>query len=563
MTQKRVVSQIVLLIFMVFLLGCGSVMKMTGKIAARLMTQKTADLSNGAVTVMFIRNMYPPETKTVDFDYIDPSTWHDGANLVAIYTMKRKGIGMYSIDGKVTIDGEEATYFGNGAYGKWLDDDDLSPKTIRIETTAGKVYEFTVEPVPPIELVSVNGKKEDIEVDLRKPLSLEMRSPETTPNTEFSVALISNVMGVRTFLENGVFRYQDKITIPAVMWRNPMTPIAPVQGQNYLKVERFKINPRVVPGVGATQVVGVSYDWVPVTVTGKLEKTFVGTLDDQGLKFKKTIETPQGKIKVELTKPNAFWGRPLNSGKKFAVVSFVVRATKLRQTKTKQKTSEFYAGNYKITQTTTTTTTRTFPKLPDAYWENLVNSLYQDFEQRLTDVFNDITLVPIEKVLSAPSYKDLYPIKNQVSIVEVEKSYRGTKSLIPTNLSDMLKDISSTYASDRIDARLIRELGVDGIIAVTLDLEMPWEKFTLTPRMSIRIYGPPNGYKAGPTIYVQGTISGEGVPLEQAKMDADYMMDILPKVIRKKDLMNALEEGLIELSKREKQADYEKLWSLK
>ncbi len=563
MLARRYLLGATLFLTILILAACGSVMKMTGKLAGRLLTQKTADLSNSAVSVYFIRNMYPPETNTVETEYFDKNDWRPGANVVVVTLFKRKGIGMYSVDGKVTMNGEEMPYLGNGAYGKWLDKNDLTPKTVQITTSTGKVYTFTVSPPPPIEIISVNGKTDNIEVNLNQPLRLEMRSPNADENTEFSVALIHKVMGVRTFMENGIFKYRDQITIPAAMWRNSLNPIGPIKGANYLRVERFQVNPAIVPGVGAAQVVGTAIDCVPVTVTGELKTTLIGTLADQGIKVQKTIENEGRETKIDLYKPNAFWGRPLSKGKKFALVSFSVRATKLKQSATETKTSKTYTGNLTVTTTTITTTTRTFPTLPDAYWENLVNSLYADFEQRLRNVFEDIEFVPIEQVLAAPSYNDLHPVEDTVTVVEVEKSYKGTKNLIPTRLSERLKDISTTFASDRIDSRLIRELGVDGIIAVTVDLEMPWDEFTLTPRMRVRISGPPNGYKAGPTIYVDGTIQGEGQPLDQAKLNAQYLIDVLPNVIRQKELMNALEIGLNELRAKEQQADYEVLWKLK
>ena len=138
----------------------------------------------------------------------------------------------------------------------------------------------------------------------------------------------------------------------------------------------------------------------------------------------------------------------------------------------------------------------------------------------------------------------------------------GTKNLIPTTLSAIVGNISTTFASDRVDSRLIKELGVDGLIAVTLDLEMDWDG-ALSPRLSFRISGAPNGYIAGPTIYAQGVISGKGVDWDKARMDAKYVMQALPNTIRQKDLMNALNIALKKLDRLEKKHDYDKLWALK
>ena len=559
--NKKIIKMMLAVLFSLMFLSCGSVMKMTGKLAGSLLTQKTDDLSRTSVNVMFIRNMYPKAVNTAEVEYLG-GDWHEGGNMVSVNFLKREGMGMYSIDGKVFIDGEEVPHFANGFYGKWIDKNDLSAKKIRIETSSGQVAEFIVTPAPPIEIVSVNGKKEGAEVNLKSDLTLQLKSPGATKDTEFSVALITNIMSIRAFMETGIFKYKNNITIPAAMWRNPVTQIAPVKGDNWLRVERFNLNIKPVKGVGASQIVGASIDCVPVKVTGELKETWVGTIANEGIRVSENLKTENGNMKIEISKPNAFLGRSMSSAKKFALVSFTVRATKLQQSRTKTSSSTTHGVYFDTKITTTTTTTHTFPELPDAYWDNLVNSLYSDFERVLKRNY-DIVLIPVEQVKRAPSYKDLEAIQDNVSVVEVEKSYKGTKNLIPTTLSAIIDNVSSTFASDRIDSRLIRELGVDGIIAVTIDLEMPWEGFSLSPRMSLRISGPPNGYKAGPTIYQQGLISGNGLKLDKAKMNATHIMEILPNVIRQKELMQALDLGMKKLAEKEKEADYDLIWSFK
>lgn len=200
--------------------------------------------------------------------------------------------------------------------------------------------------------------------------------------------------------------------------------------------------------------------------------------------------------------------------------------------------------------------------MPDEYWQGLVDGLYADFESVLMDNFN-MELIPIEDVLKSKSYAKLKSIKDTVTKVEVEKSYKGTKNLIPTRLGEIVSSISTTFAADRVDARLINELGVDGIIAVTLDLTMNKTDRSLKPQMSIRISGAPNGYTYGPSIYLQGTLYGNGTSLKDAAMDAKYMMEVLPNVIRQADLKEALGFGFKEMLAKEKEKPYETLWALK
>ncbi len=535
------------------LLSCSTMMKMTGSLVGSLMTKSTDNLNNAAIQVYFMRNVYPKATNVVEVDYFS-ETWQENGNMVFVSLLNREGMGFLTVDGTVSIDGELVPHVKNGFYGKWIDKDDFSPKRVVIQTKTGQKAEFTVAPPEPIKIISVNGKSNRAEINVEKELVLELESPNTNKNTEIKIGMINNVMGILAFTDMGIFKYNNKLTIPAAMWENTGSNMAPRYGDNWLKIERFNVMPTNIKGVGASQVIGISLDCVPVNVTGEIDENIFGTSSNYGLQINEDLGEDEGSMHINVTKPTAFLGRPMKSGKKFAMASFTVRATKLQQS----RTSESRSGNMIIT----TTETRSFPKLPDAYWENLVNNLYADFEQVLNNNY-DMQLIPMEDVLKAPSYSRLEPITDNVSIVEVEKSYKGTKNLIPTTLSAIVDNISTTFASDRIDSKLIDELDVDGLISATLDLEMDWETAALSPRLSIRISGAPNGYIAGPTIYIQGVINGRGVDWDEARMEADYVMEALPNTIRQKDLMNALDTAFKKMSAAEKEKSYDALWALK
>jgi len=544
-----------------FLAGCGAITKMTGSLVGSLLTSSTADLNEAAIQVYFMRNVYPKATNVVEVDYMGEN-WQENGNMVFVSFLNRSGMGMLTVDGTVSIDGEIVPHVKNGFYGKWIDQDDLSPKHVVIKTKTGQTAEFTVAAPEAIKIKSVNGKSNGAEINVEKDLVLELESPNTTKNTEIKIGMINSVMGMLAFTDAGVFKYKNNLTIPAAMWENTGSGMSPKEGENWLKVERFNVVPTNVKGVGASQVIGMSLDCVPVNVTGEIDENIFGISSNYGLHINEDLETENGNIHIDVSKPTAFLGRPMDSGKKFAVASFTVRATKLQQSRSSISSSTTYTASHKITTTTTSTETKTFPKLPDAYWNNLVNGLYADFEQVLKRNYN-IDLIPIEDVLKAPSYNRLEPISDNISVVEVEKSYKGTKNLIPTTVSAIVDNISTTFASDRIDARLIKELDVDGLISATLDLEMDWESAALSPRLSIRISGAPNGYIAGPTIYVQGVINGKGVDWDEARMEADYVMEALPNTIRQKDLMMALDTALKKISAAEKEKAYDALWAIK
>jgi hypothetical protein len=158
--------------------------------------------------------------------------------------------------------------------------------------------------------------------------------------------------------------------------------------------------------------------------------------------------------------------------------------------------------------------------------------------------------------------RSLEEIKDEYTKVEISRSYKGTKNLLPTRLGNILKPISTTFASDRPEARLMRELGVDGHISVAVDLALPTsrQEFTLTSRTAFRIIGPPNGYIVGPTVYAQGIVSDEkGVPFSESEFKD---INALNKIIRKDDLIAAMKKTLKEQEAKGKELGYSAIWDL-
>lgn len=536
---------------LLFVYGCAQL----GSLAGKLMTQSTANLADVAMQVSFARNLYPKATGEIGPDYAG-DTWKDGGNVAVVNFLKRSGIGMYTIDGTITVNGDTVSHIGNGAYAKLVD---LKPQTFKIKTSTGQTFEATVSPIEPVKIKSVNGGSDGV-VDFAKDLTLTFDNSQGNKNDWAKISLLSNFGNVRAFTEVATFRIKDKVVIPAEMWQNQVNPIDPNTGASYLLVERYKLDPVVNKGVGALQVISKSWDCVPVTVTGDANNN---SLEAKAELAVKGSETP---IKTLITKPSAYTGKPFSKLKKVAITSLTVRATKLKQSRTTSTSTTTTSGNYTVTTTTTVTRTRQFPKFPEVFWDNMVDNLYKDIEKMLKEQYG-VELIPIEKVLASPSYQGLEPIPDEYSTAEVSKTYKGTKSLLPTTLSSILGSISSTFAADRVDARLIRELNVDGLCAVTVDLEMPWfddaSELTLQPRMSFRISGPANGYSIGPTVFAQGVVEGPGMPFDEAKINTGKEgVSLLESIVRRQELIQALKNGLSELKNKEKSQGYDAIWKL-
>ncbi len=535
------------IIFLGLIIGFGFGCMQVGKIVGKLLTSSTSDLNEASTQIRYIRNTYPPEVNTTEVSYFDD--WQAGRNAVGINSFKRDGIGMLKIDGTVTANGSPIPYVDNGAYGMFLDD--LEPQTVEIKTSSGQEVSFRVEPIEEVNITSVNGGSG--EINLEEDLVLEFDEPANIENKNMRVMLLMKVMGARAWVDIANFQAAKKVTIPAEAFKH-LPGVNPETGDSYLLVERYKVSPNQYDDIGVAQVLSLSWDAVPVTVSNKVKQV-------NGIRVQAESEDDDGVIKYTASKPNAFLGRPFSAGKTFALTSLTVRATKLKQSRTESSSSTSYYGNYKVTTTTTTTETRKFPTLPDVFWDNFLDDMHEDVLATLNQNLG-AEFIPMETVLNAPSYQKLTPIDDKITEVEVSKSYANTKSLLPTTFGAIVASISSTFASDRPDARLIDELGVDGLVAITIDLEMPWDEFTLSPRMSFRITGAPNGYIHGPTVYAEGVIEGEGVELEEAKENSELGIDLVNQIVRQEALIQAFDQALKGLKAEEQKYGYEKIWAI-
>ncbi len=531
-----------------------NVMKSLGKLAGNLLTSTTDDLSTLSMQVIYMQNLYPSETETIETEYF--GFWEPGMDMAGVLFLKKEGVGMSKIDGTVNIDGNLTEHVANGFYGGIVSQNS-GAHTVNVSTVRGDQAELKADPIEPIEIISVNGKPkgEVVDVNMDEDLVLELNHPEGG-TADFYVAVLGKVMGIRGFNEIGFFKSTTKIIIPKEAFRHTATTAYKFeQGNNYLLVQRTKEKVVNLPALGAAQVISGAMDWSPINLVGD-QKTFLGIGTDEynaGYKAK----TKDG-FEVNANKPNAFWGPPLSEPKKLAMASFVVRATQLKQQQVKTSTST--SGN--VTTTTTTTTTKTFPEVPEAYWDQLVNEFYKKFETALLEQMN-VQLVPIETTMKASQYQHLFATMDTVSEEIVVKPYKGCKLLLPTTFSETWASRTSTFPSDKPEIKLLEELGVDGIISVTVDCAMSWEDGSLSPRMSFRINGPTNGWKVGPTTYANGLIAGPGQGVSETAKNAADITDQLNQIMNVDRVIALFTEAMEGLKADEANKGYEKIWALK
>lgn len=532
--------------------SCAELMKGIGEAAGNMMTEKTSSLGNAAVMASYVTNLFPRETQETGIQYLGES-WQAGKNALQMIFFKHKGLGMYEIDGSISyrnVGSKEAPKPLNkvafGSYAAILEANDTSPKEILVQTSSGQSLDFVMTPAPAIKIAKVNGQATAASVNNEKDLTLEISNPGNDPNSRLRVSFLSTVMGIKTFVDIGVFKPAAKLVIPAAAFRNLAVSSSAENfvgidtGPSYLRVERYQVKGSESlkqRSVAAFQNLGVSWDTVPVTVTGNARDISKISL---------------GNVHV----PNAFYARPFPSAKTMSMASLQLEGSLFEQ---KTTTSESYGYGYKTI--TTTTITKQFPQLPDSHWDQLLQSLQTEVGNALKKQFN-ITLQPTEKVMLSKTYAELEEPPEENSYRFIKRSYKNSKYLMPRSIGGIVSSVSSTFASDRPMSRLMRDSGSDGLIAMRLNLQVAADKddrIILIPSLEFQIFGPPNGYIVGPTTYASGLIQGQGVPFNSQELSNPASLN---RIIQLKELVAGFQKTLAELDAKEKEAGYHAIWAL-
>ncbi|MEL6654347.1 MAG: hypothetical protein AAFQ87_26470, partial [Bacteroidota bacterium] len=371
-------------------------------------------------------------------------------------------------------------------------------------------------------------------------------------NTDISITLVGRIAGTKLLYDLAVVPSKDKITLPNEVFYHPFGGGFTYLKENYLIISRNVEEIKEVPGVGAVRTVSTYKDWVPVTFTGEFERYPTEmTKTAEGV----DIRLNQDGYNVRLFKPNAFLGQAMRPGMKIGVASFVVRG--MLQSDTTEITRDAY------TKTTTKTTT-TFPQLPGESWDAFLEEAYQQFEKAFLDTWQ-VELVSVDQCMKAPSYARLIPSDDKVAVAEIGRGLHGSDALIPTYSYDGIVLPSFTFPSDQPEARIMRELGLDGLIAVTIDctMEGKGEAARIIPSMAIKVTGAPNGYKWGPTVFAQGLVSASGNSIRAANDHGGTYGERLAFMFEIDKLMNGFSTAFAQLKAEEDKLPYAKIWALK
>lgn len=556
--------------------GCAAFWKFAGDATASFITEKRDDLSNVSARVSLMNNLFPADTERLEA--VDSGdTWQTGQSALSVVLLKRDGVGLVELEGDASYQDapngpfKPLPYMGKGSYQAGLPAAGKGPCTVQLRAKNGKVARFSVARPAPLTLKRVNGQAPSgATLDLGQDLVLELAHPAGAAGGPLKVMIGTSALGLKTLTDVAYVKGGNRVVVPHEAFSNMLLSasqdvgaIAIDQGDNVLVVERYAPAHPQTPGVGATEIVGKTWAWAKVKVTGKAPL-------NTGLQATGKLGSGTGLVTYLATQPNAFYGPPLTTARNVALGSLRVRGVLYEAKSTESTTENALMG----TRTTTTTTTvKAFPPVPDAYW----NALLQDLEKRLSGAFSRVTgapLLPLERLAGSPTYRQAealeqakdtrtHAITGDEVTAFIERPLRGSRHVFPESFGALLASVSSTFGADRPISRMIQESKLGGIMSGTLDLQIAADgdgHLNLFSNFRYVLYGGPNGYSCGPTSFGQGSVTvPAGVSFDGAQLQRSQ--GELFRVARLPEIEAGFEAALRALVAKEREAGYARIWA--
>ncbi len=538
-----------------------------GKLTSKLLTSKTDNLSEVSLRPTIISGVYNLDSNTSESKYFPKGTV-EGDYIVSITFMKNEGVGLLELEGTVLCDGEEMEYIGAGSYVAVFNKPFTELKTIDVSTSSGGKAKFTLIPLAPIDIISVNGDEYLPIVDLDKDITLEYDANTSNPNALLKVSMVTKVAGAVAFNKFADFSPGNgEVTIPKEALSN--TEISGStknagnfeKGENFFMLEKEIITEREdldesqnVSEFGTLSLYAKAYASIPVIVRGKQEDKIISAIRIAG-------ET-ENKVGFDLHKPNANTGIPFSRGSKFGLASLTLN---VKPYKVEKETSEnsWSVGNTKYTQTTTVTTTFEFPQLANEHWDYLLENFYQEVVKIFKEDY-DIEFVSVEDVTSTTDYNTFFVDETVNTQVKVNRTYKNTNRSNPKGLGEIFGNLSSNLTNDTPLLRIMKEADIDGLVNIDIDLQVGKgeDDYTvLIPNISISIRGRDEQKSNKQATYVEGMlVSKTGNPFNSEIVKADKKA--LLNACSHHEMVEALKIALAAMRAKEIEMGFDKIWNI-
>lgn len=509
-----------------------------------------SDLGKTAISVFYQANLHPQgimkyPTKTPG--------WATCGDAVFAGFSNRSGIGLSSTDGQFLVDGENVESAGVGTFFHGFSPSERGTKTVKITSSDGDMLEVEVKPAASLEIVSVDGKAkgQEVVIDGSKDIVIELENGDADPKSNLHVQLVCKVVGTPVIFDVIVTKAKNTIYIPKEAFKSFEGSPSPFSEINTLIVNRVSETVVEKTDAGAIRTISAYMDWMPIIVGGDLSKGSIMTSGfDESKNTSINIDlSTKGIYNFKVNKGQPFSAPPVKLMKNVAVASFVVR------------------GNLKSTQTTygkhwITESTKWFPELEDEDWQKLVENMYIEFSSSLKQEMG-WNILSHDEIVNSEAYSYAKPMIDGATKNVVEVGAGGTQQILTSSSVDLWEDLSITFGADFVSQRLVKELGVDAVLAVTIDLNFDFEEETLNPRVSIVAFAPDVSYKTSAR-YFSMNASTPGKSLDDSRNYTGGVENVIYQMIKGDTFNKEFIEAMKALSiKEDEYPVYEKLWKAK
>jgi hypothetical protein len=528
-------------------------------------SKENSNMSNIAISVYYQAHLHPESI--INFPTQTPG-WQTCGDAVFLGLTNKNGIGVGSTSGTVGFKDAESNVelltlkpAGWGTYFHGFNEKERGEKIISIIENNGKQITVTVGPAAPLSIKTIDGKAkgEEVTIDGTKDIVIELENGDADPKSSLHVQLVCQLVGTPVILDVIVTKAKNTITVPKEAFKNFEGSPSPFKKINTLIVNRVIETiekGKFAKDAGALRTISAYMDWAPVTLAGDIAK---GSIMTAGFDKSKNTNininlNTKGEYNFTLNKEQPFTSPPIKLMKNVAIASFVVRGN---------LTDKGISADKKYLQE------KWFPELTDNKWQALADKLYQEFSSSLSQEFS-LNILPLDQVINTKAYTHTKSIKNRVDRTFAEFGAGRTKRILTTSSVDLWKDLGITFGGDFVSQRLVKELDVDAVIAVTVDLNFDFKTEGLNPVISIVAFAPDVSYKTQAK-YFSIKASTTSKPLSEAKKimkegkgGAKNWQNLMHQMIKANDFNQGLINALKQLSEEEdKHPVYEKLWKAK
>jgi hypothetical protein len=527
----------------IFQKAMSKVTKMVGNLAGELggSVAEAPNLNNVDVLASIGTNIFPKDLGLATNDFLK-GEWIDNGDFTMLMLSSPNGFQYFKYAGTIKLNGKELKHQSFGIHTA-VEAPNSGNKKISFENNGVEEGSFTVPPPSKnIQLLSINGAKSSVNIDLTKDVVLELANFSTGTDALIRVDIVTSIIGMRALTMAAYVKPAPKVVIPAAAFRNIETQNKGIGFKNsYLMVSDQQLVKSIAQsGVFKEPIVAVTGSnagmWVNVINSPEIEK---------GIVFTENEKVNGNAMEISVKKLNAAYAMPLSFAKKIAVASMSI-----------QGTTQFYESKTNNWTKTETTKSIDFPQIPEEWLQEELAGMYAQFTQVTADVAKG-QLLPENAIPSAPSYELVQDFfKDEMNTAD--QFLAVYKKLNP------IKPLTSSSMRLFGENALLKETGADALLKVNIALQLSYDgKPAMTPYLSIEMDGVSNGgFRSfvGNTKYFSITIKGAPYIIKKGKT---LTKEELSKIIQTSDLATAYKKALINLKEKEAAiGDYEIVWNL-